>query len=686
MTGLIWRIALRNVLAQRTRSIIVGIIFALGALVVVVGNALVDAMDVGMARSIQESLAGHLQVHSKDARDPLAIYGDEFAGMPDFGVMPDFAAVQRVIASVPGVEAVIPMGSQIAFSGGGNLLDRRLAALRDAIKANDTAQIADLTAHVRRIVTLLAKDIEGDPALGSDAVRDRIAAARAAASDAFWADFRRDPLPALERLENDVAPLMAQAGFLPVWFLGTDLTRFEAHFDRFKIVKGERVPPNTRGFLFNDGVYEEQVKNRVAWAFDKLHKGAQVGLRIADDPTLQSHVETMQGQAKALLFELTPASTEAVAEALRAHLGAAADASMDALIDAFLQVDDANLAARRALFYDAIAPHIELYRLRVGDTITLRSFTRTGYARAVNLKIYGTFAFDGLEGSTITAQHNLVDMISFRELFGHQTPAAQAEIEAMQAKAKVKAVSREDAEAALFGGGDSLVVEDDGATPARDARQIEIQRALSARFSPEDVTHGMALHAAVLLEDGTPEQVEAAKAAVQKALDAAGLRVNVLTWQEASGIVGQIVLMIRLVLFVVVSLLSIVALVIINNSMVMATMDRVKEIGTMRAIGAQKQFINQLFLTETLVLALISGVVGSLLGAALVWWMQGSGLPATNEFTTFLFAGPALRPTLTWLHFGMGVFNVVLVGMFSTAWPARIATRITPVEAMRSRA
>lgn len=684
MTGLIWRIALRNVLAHRTKSIIVGIIFALGALVVVVGNALVDAMDVGMARSIQESLAGHLQVHSKDARDPLAIYGDEFAGMPDFGVMPDFAAVQRAIMAVPGVEAVIPMGSQIAFSGGGNLLDRRLAALREAIKAGDAARIADFTAHVRRIVTLLAHDIQGDPALGDAAVRRRIAAARAASTDAFWQAFAQDPLPAMERLENEVAPLMAQGGFLPIWFLGTDLPQFEARFARFKIVRGERVPPNTRGFLFNDGVYEEQVKHRVAWAFDKLSKAAKVGLKIADDATLQSHVDTLQGQAKALLFELTPAATAQVTAALRAHLGS--EAPIDALIDAFLKVDDGNLKARRDVFYAAIAPHLELYQLRVGDTITLRSFTRTGYARATNLKIYGTFTFDGLEGSTITAQHNLVDMISFRELFGHATPQAKAEIDAMRAKAQVEAVARDDAEAALFGGGEALVVEDAGDAQVREARQIEIQRALAATFRPEDVTQGMALHAAVLLKDGAPKQVEAAKGAIQAALDAAGLRVEVLTWQEASGIVGQIVLMIRLVLFVVVSLLSIVALVIINNSMVMATMDRVKEIGTMRAIGAQKQFINQLFLTETLVLALIAGLVGSGLGAALVWWMQSSGLPATNEFTTFLYAGPALRPPLTWLHFGMGIFNVVLVGMFATAYPARIATRITPVEAMQSRA
>jgi ABC-type lipoprotein release transport system permease subunit len=684
VTGLIWRIALRNVLAHRAKSIIVGIIFAVGALVVVVGNALVDAMDVGMARSIQESLAGHLQVHSKDARDPLAIYGDEFAGMPDFGVMADFAAVQATIAAVPGVTAIIPMGSQIAFSGGGNLLDRRLSALRVALREGDAVQAADLRAHIKRIVVLLAQDIQGDPALGDAAIRERIAAARIAASPDFWTDFDTQTDAKLEFLENKVAPLMAQSGFLPVWFLGTDLTQFAKHFDRFKIVKGRAVPLNTRGFLFNDGVYEEQVKHRVAWAFDKLTKAAGINQRIADDATLQSHVDTMKSQAKAILFQLTPAASAQVEQALRAHLKT--DAPLDALLDTFLAVDDATLAARNALFYKAIVPHIELYQLRVGDTITLRSFTRSGYARAVNLTIYGTFAFEGLENSTITSQHNLVDMISFRDLFGHATPESKAEIDAMRAEAKVEDITRGDAEDAMFGAGDALVEDDAGQAAVRKAAVIDIQRTMSTRFTAEDVTNGMALHAAVLLEPGTPEQVESAKIAVQAALDAAGLKVNVLTWQEASGIVGQIVLMIRLVLLVVVSLLSIVALVIINNSMVMATMDRVKEIGTMRAIGAQKTFINQLFVTETLVLALISGVIGSTLGAALVWWMQSAGVPATNEFMTFLFAGPALRPELTWLHVGMGVFNVVLVGMISTAYPAKIAARITPVQAMRSRA
>ncbi|MCA9524693.1 MAG: ABC transporter permease, partial [Myxococcales bacterium] len=275
MNALIWRIALRNVLAHRVKSVIVGVIFALGALVGVVGNALVDAMDRGMSRSIIESLAGHLQIHARGGKDPFSIYGDEFAGMPDFGVIPDFAAVKRVIGAVPGVEAVIPMGSQVAFGDGGNLLDRKLAALRAAVKAGDAAATADLVAHVRSILALVVDDLAAARGLTTDAeVQGRLRDAELARADAFWADFDAAPLAKLEHLENRVAPLLAQPGTLPIWFLGTDLDQFRARFPRFKVVLGQAVPPQTRGFLFNHGVYEEAVKDRAAWAFDKLTKAA----------------------------------------------------------------------------------------------------------------------------------------------------------------------------------------------------------------------------------------------------------------------------------------------------------------------------------------------------------------------------------------------------------------------------
>ncbi len=90
----------------------------------------------------------------------------------------------------------------------------------------------------------------------------------------------------------------------------------------------------------------------------------------------------------------------------------------------------------------------------------------------------------------------------------------------------------------------------------------------------------------------------------------------------------------------------VVALVIINNAMVMATLQRVKEIGTMRAIGAQRRFVLAMLLVETMTVGLVFGLAGAGGGrpgggrpsAA------GGGIPATTDMLNFLFAGPALLP------------------------------------------
>ena len=66
------------------------------------------------------------------------------------------------------------------------------------------------------------------------------------------------------------------------------------------------------------------------------------------------------------------------------------------------------------------------------------------------------------------------------------------------------------------------------------------------------------------------------------------LGLQVAGWEEASGLIGQFIVVLRVVLYIAIFIIFLVALVIINNSMVMATLERVTEIGTMRAIGAQQ--------------------------------------------------------------------------------------------------
>ena len=121
---------------------------------------------------------------------------------------------------------------------------------------------------------------------------------------------------------------------------------------------------------------------------------------------------------------------------------------------------------------------------------------------------------------------------------------------------------------------------------------------------------------------------------------------------------------------------------IINNSMVMATLDRTREIGTMRAIGAQRKYILKMFLIESSVLAVGFGLFGTALGAGIVVTLHHFGIPAVSDELYFIFAGPRLYPILTGGHIAAAFVANFLTAVASTIYPAMLATRIEPVKAM----
>ena len=166
-------------------------------------------------------------------------------------------------------------------------------------------------------------------------------------------------------------------------------------------------------------------------------------------------------------------------------------------------------------------------------------------------------------------------------------------------------------------------------------------------------------------------------------LDEARLGLKVVDWQTASGFVGQFVTVLRLVLMTAVIIFFAVALVIINNAMVMATLQRVKEIGTMRAIGAQRRFVVTMLLVEIVAVSVTFGLAGAILGGGVVAAIRGGGgIPATSDMLYFLFSGPALLPRMGTGSLVVSVVLVLVVAVASALYPALIAMRVTPVEAM----
>ncbi len=711
--GVVAQMAFRNLFASRLKTFIVGGIIFFGGLLVVAGNSLLDSLVASMSRSVIGSVAGHIQVYNAQSKDNLEVMGRMMMGDPDLAQMDDFAKVRASLLKVPNVKSVVPMGISGALVTSGNTIDLALEKLRNAEKAKEAAKTGDERAkaqaqidteksHVRQIVSVLQNDLKNAKAIQDERTieKDDVDAVVRASSDDFWRDFDRHPYESLEFLENRIASQAADADLLFLNYVGTDFQAFQKAFDRMRVVDGAMVPAGKRGFLFSKQVYEDQLKLKAARRLDKIKEGLDSeGLSTATDPDLKRMVRENVTQVREILLQLDAAKTADFRAKLQRELGSQEN-DVGKLLAAFFQTDDRNLRQRYDFFYKELAPSLELYRVRIGDVLTIKAFTRSGYVQSVNVPVYGVFEFQGLEKSTLAGALNLMDMVSFRELYGFMSGEKLAEIQQLQKAAGAHDVSRENAEAELFG----TKAADD--TPAAKApRHIEatttpgvapvrhdpgesltgkLQReeARSRVFPPDEVETGVVLNAAVILKDPSPKKIRETMAAIEAQGKQDGLTLKAIDWQQAAGLIGQFVNVIRIVLYVAILIIFLIALVIINNAMVMATLERVKEIGTLRAIGAQRRFILAMLVIESIVVGIIFGGLGAGLGAVVVSIIGKIGIPAKSDVWFFFFSGPRLHPFIGTSNIVAAFFIVLLVSAFSSFYPAWIAMRVTPRQAM----
>lgn len=689
--GVLLRMALRNLVVHRVKSGVVGAIMFFGTFLVVSGTAMLDSVRGAMERSITSSLSANVQIYSAQAKDELALFGGPGMSAADIGEIDAYGALRDALLEVDGVKAVVPMGIAMATTFAGTEIDRILEDVRHLNERGDTASIEMRVAQLQQIAGRMRKDVEAAGAATSDRakVEENLAVLDRVSGAGFAAELLADPVGTLDWLDNNLAPLALDGRMLYLRCIGTNLDTFPKTFDRFQIVEGDTVPPGQRGILLSKTFYEKQVKNFVARELDAIKAGLDEGKTLAGDSTLRSRLTRTATQYQRIQFQLSPKDATEVEVALRGFLGQPDTADLAMLLQAFLTMDDGNFRERYDWFYANVAPRIRLYEVPVGSVMTLRSFTKSGYIRAVNVKVYGTFQFNGLETSDLAGANNLVDMMTFRSLYGKMTEDQLDELAGIKAASGVKEVSREDAEAALFGGGSGSIEATFDAAPTGfdELAELAVNRNEDQLdetvYTTAQMENGLALTAAVVLEDPSkvPEAIEGILAKAKEK----GLDVKAVDWQSASGIVGQLVMVLQAVLYTAILIIFLVALVIINNTMVMATMDRTTEIGTMRAIGAQRPFVIVLFLVETMLLGAIAGGLGAGAGALFIGWLGSVGVPAVHNTLVLLFAGPRLFPELGVGNVVFGMASILTISALSTLYPSVLAARVPPVVAMQAK-
>jgi len=150
------------------------------------------------------------------------------------------------------------------------------------------------------------------------------------------------------------------------------------------------------------------------------------------------------------------------------------------------------------------------------------------------------------------------------------------------------------------------------------------------------------------------------------------------TWEKLSPFYNIARMIDMMTFFIKLMLISIV-LVSVMNVMIMAVFERIKEIGTIAAIGTRPAKILSLFLVEGLSLGILGSAVGAALSVVVVLVVHAN--PISFDFGRQ--KGLLLSPTLDPMEIVTVCILVIVISTLASLQPAYKASQMEPVTAMR---
>ena len=141
------------------------------------------------------------------------------------------------------------------------------------------------------------------------------------------------------------------------------------------------------------------------------------------------------------------------------------------------------------------------------------------------------------------------------------------------------------------------------------------------------------------------------------------------------GTIEQVVQIISIVLIALVSISLVVSSLMIGIITYVSVLERTKEIGILRAIGASKKDVKRVFRAETIIEGLASGILG--VGIAYLLSMLVNAILAMTLKIEGLMV-------ILYAHVVILIVLSMLLTVIAGAWPARIASKKDPVESLKS--
>lgn len=186
----------------------------------------------------------------------------------------------------------------------------------------------------------------------------------------------------------------------------------------------------------------------------------------------------------------------------------------------------------------------------------------------------------------------------------------------------------------------------------------------------------------ILIKLKHPSQAKKIIAELKQNFANKNLNVQVLDWKGAAYSYSQTVEGIGFIFNLLIIILAVVVFIIIMNTMIVSVIERTSEIGTMRAIGAEKKFVRQLFYTETLTLTFVSSLIGIILAFIIMAIFNACNITITNSIAKMILGGGLLHFSPTPKIIILTILIALLGSVISNFYPVNSALKITPLKAL----
>lgn len=224
--------------------------------------------------------------------------------------------------------------------------------------------------------------------------------------------------------------------------------------------------------------------------------------------------------------------------------------------------------------------------------------------------------------------------------------------------------------------------------PGMEARAAYLPlRALQEVAAPESATR-LEVHVGIrrLADDAELEPMRRMLAdALGEGLGTSQPALSVETWREVNPSLARLIELVRPMTAVVTALFFVMAGLLVLNSVYLSLMERIREFGTIIALGASRARVLALVVLESTLLTATGGAVGLVLGLATVERLANGFTYPYVDLERYGLPN-VLYTSLEPVDVVITVTFTLVTAVLAALWPGLVAARLQPVEAMRFKA